>query len=152
MSSPGETQPERTALAWQRTGLGTMGVAGLLGHGAVHSERPALLVIAGTAALLGLAVLGALAPFRYRQVRRMVAAGTGAAAPRLVAAAASAVALVLIGLGTALAGYRRWRANEEAIRAGAPLPASWLLPTVSSAVAAVVVVVAVLVGIEVLNR
>ena len=96
MSSPGETQPERTALAWQRTGLGTMGVAGLLGHGAVDSERPALLVIAGTAALLGLAVLGALAPFRYRQVRRMVAAGTGAAAPRLVAAAASAVALVAL--------------------------------------------------------
>ena len=96
MSSPGETQPERTALAWQRTGLGTMGVAGLLGHGAVESQRPGVLVLAGTAALLGLAVLGGLAPVRYRQVRRMVAAGTGAAAPRLVAAAASAVALVAL--------------------------------------------------------
>jgi putative membrane protein len=64
---------------------------------------------------------------------------------------AVALALVLIGLGTALAGYRRWRANEEAIRTGRPLPASWLMPTVTAAVAAVVVVVAVLVGIEVLN-
>ena len=66
--------------------------------------------------------------------------------------AAVALALVLIGLGTALAGYRRWRANERAIRAGSALPASWLLPIVSAAVAAVVVVVAVLVGIEVMSR
>src|SRR5215218_11104285 len=51
---------------------------------------------------------------------------------------AVAIALVIIGLGTALAGYRRWRANEEAIQAGRPLPASWLLPTVAAAVAAVV--------------
>jgi putative membrane protein len=66
--------------------------------------------------------------------------------------AAVALALVLVGLGTAVAGYRRWRANEAAIVAGRPLPASWLLPVVASAVAAVVVVVAVLVGIEVLGR
>ena len=66
--------------------------------------------------------------------------------------AAVALALVLIGLGTALAGYRRWRANEQAIRAGRPLPASWQLPTVAAALAAVVVVIAVLVGVEVLSR
>jgi putative membrane protein len=66
--------------------------------------------------------------------------------------AAVALALVLIGLGTAVAGYRRWRANEDAIRAGLPLPASWLMPTVVAAVTAVVVVVAVLVGVEVLSR
>ena len=65
---------------------------------------------------------------------------------------AVALALVLIGLGTALAGYRRWRANEDAIRGGRPLPASWLMPTVTAAVAAVVVVVGVLVGVEVLRR
>ncbi len=63
-----------------------------------------------------------------------------------------ALALVLIGLGTALAGYRRWRANEAAIECGRPLPASWLMPTVTAAVAAVVVVVGVLVGLEVLGR
>ena len=63
-----------------------------------------------------------------------------------------ALSLVLIGLGTSLAGYRRWRANEEAIRTGRPLPGGWLIPAVSAAVAAVVVVVGVLVGIEVLRR
>src|SRR3954470_2111001 len=45
--------------------------------------------------------------------------------------AAVALGLVLIGLGVALAGYRRWQANEAAIRAGRPLPASWLMPTVT---------------------
>ncbi|MFD2091758.1 YidH family protein [Blastococcus deserti] len=63
-----------------------------------------------------------------------------------------ALGLVLTGLGTALAGYRRWRANEMAIAADRPLPASWLMPTVAAAVAAVVVVVVVLVGVEVLGR
>ena len=79
-----ETQPERTALAWQRTGLGVLAVAGLLAHRAAEDERRVLLLLAGAAALLGLLVLGALAPLRYRDVRRRVAAGTAAAAPRLV--------------------------------------------------------------------
>jgi putative membrane protein len=65
--------------------------------------------------------------------------------------AAVALALVLIGLGAALAGYRRWRANEAAIEAGRPLPASLLVPAVAAAVAAVVVVVGVLVGVEVMR-
>ena len=64
--------------------------------------------------------------------------------------AAIALALVLIGLGTALAGYRRWRSNEAAIRAGRPLPEGWVVPALTAAVAAVVVVVGVLVGLEVL--
>jgi putative membrane protein len=64
---------------------------------------------------------------------------------------AVALGLVLIGLGTAVAGYRRWRANEDAIAAGRALPASWLMPTVAAAVASVIVVVAVLVGVEVLD-
>jgi putative membrane protein len=63
--------------------------------------------------------------------------------------AAVSFALVLIGLGTAVAGYQRWRANERAIATDAPLPASWLAPTVTAAVAAVVVVVGVLVALEV---
>ncbi|SOE00885.1 YidH family protein [Blastococcus haudaquaticus] len=64
--------------------------------------------------------------------------------------AAIALALVLIGLGTALAGYSRWRGNEAAIRAGRPLPEGWMVPALTAAVAAVVVVVGVLVGLEVL--
>jgi putative membrane protein len=101
VSTPGETQPERTALAWQRTGLGMLAVAGLLAHRAVEEERPVLLVLAGTAALLGLVVLGALAPVRYRDVRRRVAEGTGAAAPRLVAGVTAAV--LLVGAAAAVA-------------------------------------------------
>ncbi len=66
--------------------------------------------------------------------------------------AAVALSLVAIGLLTALAGYRRWRANEGAIEAGRPLPASRTVPAVAAAVAAVVVVVGVLVGVEVLQR
>lgn len=64
--------------------------------------------------------------------------------------AAIALGLVLIGLGTALAGYRRWRTNEDAIRAGRPLPEGWVVPALTGAVAVVVVVVGVLVGLEVL--
>jgi putative membrane protein len=94
MSTPAETQPERTALAWQRTGLGVLAVAGLIGHRAVEEEQPVLLVLAGVGALLGLLVLGALAPVRYRDVRRRVATGNGAAAPRLIAGVTATVLLV----------------------------------------------------------
>ena len=51
---------------------------------------------------------------------------------------AVALALVLIGLATALAGYRRWRANEDAIRDDRPLPASRLPAVLAAAVAVVV--------------
>jgi putative membrane protein len=64
--------------------------------------------------------------------------------------AAIALALVVIGLATALAGYRRWRVNEVAIRSGRPLPEGWVVPALTAAVAAVVVVVGVLVGLEVM--
>ena len=94
MTGPVQTQPERTALAWQRTGLGVLAVAGLLGHRAVEDHRAVLLVLAGAAALLGLAVLGALAPARYRDVRASVAAAGGAAAPRPVALVTAVVLLV----------------------------------------------------------
>jgi putative membrane protein len=90
----GETQPERTALAWQRTGLGVLGVAGILAHRALESGRPATLVASGAAALLGLVVLGVLAPVRYRDVRRHVASGTAATAPRLVASVTATVVFV----------------------------------------------------------
>jgi putative membrane protein len=86
----------------------------------------------------------------------LVAGGVAVAtyAPDLGArwgSAAVALGLVLAGLFTAVAGYRRWRANETAIASGRPLPANWLLPVIAAALAAVVVVVAVLVGVEVLR-
>ena len=97
MTGPVETQPERTALSWQRTGLGIMGVAGLLGHRALESEQPVHLAVAGIAALFGLGLLGGLAPIRYRQVRRGLPSGT-VAPPRKVA---FAVTLAVVATGIA---------------------------------------------------
>ena len=65
---------------------------------------------------------------------------------------AVAFGLVLIGLGTAVGGYRRWRANEDAMRADRPLPRNSALAVLAGAVALVVVVVGVLVVIEVVTR
>jgi putative membrane protein len=59
---------------------------------------------------------------------------------------------VLIGLGTAVGGHRRWRANEDAISGDRPLPRSPALGLLATAVAVVVVAVGVLVGVEVLTR
>ena len=67
-------------------------------------------------------------------------------------AAAVAFALVSIGLATAVAGYRRWQANEAAIRGARPLPGNRLVPAVAAALVAVVVLVGVLVAVEVLSR
>jgi putative membrane protein len=95
-----ETQPERTAQSWQRTGLGMLAVAGLLGHGAARSGQPVLLALAGFVALIGLFVLGGLAPARRRRLHRVAAADVDAAAPRSMALVTSAVALI----GVAVAG------------------------------------------------
>ena len=65
---------------------------------------------------------------------------------------AVAFGLVLIGLGTAVGGYRRWRANEDAIRDDRPLPRNRVTAARATPVAAVVVVVGVLVAVEVLAR
>ena len=96
-----ETQPERTALSWQRTGLGAMAVAVLLAHGALRSREAGMFLAAGAAALLALAVLGGLAPLRYRQVRRTVREGAGAASPVVAAAVTAAVSLVCLAALTA---------------------------------------------------
>ena len=92
---PMETQPERTALAWQRTGLGILAVAGLLGHGGVRDDEPAVVVAAGVAALVGLAVLGGLAPLRARRLDAR-AAGAGTASAPLARSVTGAVVLVAV--------------------------------------------------------
>lgn len=94
MTAPPGVPEERTALAWQRSGLGMLGVAALVGHSAVRHGEPTLIALAGFAALLGLGVLGGLAPVRYRQVRRRLAADEYTAEPRMVAAVSIAVGLV----------------------------------------------------------
>lgn len=92
MTDPVETQPERTALAWQRTGLGVLAVAGLIAHGAVREDRPSALVAAGIVAVLGLGVLGGLGPLRYRRL----VAGSPTAVPALVRAVTGATVLVTV--------------------------------------------------------
>lgn len=87
---------ERTDLAWQRTGLGILAVAGLIGHRALAAERPALLVAAGIAALLGLGILGGLAPARSRFVRRRQAQEADVAVRRSVAAVTAAVVAICL--------------------------------------------------------
>lgn len=99
-SGPVETQPERTALAWQRTGLGVLGVGGLVAHGALRETSPLLLVAAGCSGLLGLAILGGLAPVRYRRLSQADMDG-GAAVPGLLRATTAIV--VLTGLAALLA-------------------------------------------------
>ena len=87
----------------------------------------------------------------------LVAGGVAVAtyAPDLGARWASAVvalALVAAGLGTAVAGYLRWRGNEAAIAADEPLPESRLAPAVFASVGTVLVIVAVLVGVQLATR
>jgi putative membrane protein len=65
---------------------------------------------------------------------------------------ALALALVVIGLGTALGGFVRWRANEAAIRDDRPLPDNRLAAALIAVIGAVLVVVLVLVAVEVLRR
>ena len=103
MTLPVETQPERTALAYQRTGLGVLAIAGLLGHRAVTDGRAVLLLLAGSGALLGLVVLGVLAPARYRDVRRSTAPGARTAAPRAVAGVTAIV--LAVGVAAAVAVF-----------------------------------------------
>ena len=63
-----------------------------------------------------------------------------------------ALGLVVTGLGTATAGYLRWRGNERAIQEGTALPGTRLLPGIVAAVAAVIAVVAVLVAVQLARR
>jgi putative membrane protein len=91
-----ETQPERTVLAWQRTGLGVLALAGLLARAAVTDGAPARLAVAGGVALLGLGVLGGLAPLRAREVARALDRGTGMAVPRLVLVVTAVVVAVAV--------------------------------------------------------
>jgi putative membrane protein len=90
VSGPVETQPERTGLAWQRTGLGVLAVSGLLAHGAFVGGESLPLLLGGVVALLGLAVLG-VAALRYRRVRRAVAEDAAVSAPGLVLLAVAVV-------------------------------------------------------------
>ncbi len=62
------------------------------------------------------------------------------------------LALVVTGLGTALAGHRRWRRNERAIATDTALPGGPEVAALVVLVTAVVLLVAVLLVTEVARR
>ncbi|MGY1830686.1 DUF202 domain-containing protein [Geodermatophilus sp. SYSU D01180] len=97
MTAP-ETQPQRTVLAWQRTGLGLLGVAAVLGSHAVLDARVLPLVLAAAVAATGLGVLGVLARRRARALARDPASAPAAvelATAAVVATALAAAATLL---------------------------------------------------------
>ncbi|MEU2350474.1 DUF202 domain-containing protein [Modestobacter sp. NPDC049651] len=101
MSAPVETQAARTVLAWQRTGLGVLGVAALLLRAAVeHGDLPVAAIGSGVA-LAGLVVLGVLTRRRAVAAQRAADAEGDARAPRAAAVATGLVLLTGVGALTA---------------------------------------------------
>jgi uncharacterized membrane protein YidH (DUF202 family) len=99
MSAPlgaGETQPARTALAWQRVGLGLLLIAGLLARLAAVHGRLVLVVPAAVVAGAGLTVLGVLAPRRRRSSQRMARSGGPGQAPGSAAVGTGLVVLAAV--------------------------------------------------------
>lgn len=94
-------QAERTALAWQRTGIGVMAIGALLAHMYVNHHLlppwPGLLLMA----VAGLAVL-VLVPQRYHRVLRTVRAGHSPVSARMVPGVTLLLVLVTVGIGIAL--------------------------------------------------
>jgi|GEM_PF-1765857 len=86
---------ERTALAWERTGIGVASVGALL----LHERHEASSMIALGAAMLATAaaLVLVLAPARYRAARTSVRADSGVVrqSPPLI----TALVIALVGLG-----------------------------------------------------
>jgi uncharacterized membrane protein YidH (DUF202 family) len=93
MTPAPETQPARTALAWQRTGLGMLLVAGLLARSAVLHEELLLVLPTAVVALAGLAVLGVVASRRQRAAQAAAAVHGDARASGAVRLATALVVL-----------------------------------------------------------
>jgi uncharacterized membrane protein YidH (DUF202 family) len=96
----GETQPARTALAWQRTGLGLLLVAGLLARGAAEQRQVLLVAPAAVVAVAAIVVLGLLTPRRRRTSHQAASSAGRGQSPRTVA---SVTALVVLAAVCALA-------------------------------------------------
>jgi putative membrane protein len=101
-----DTQAERTALAWQRTALGVVGTAALLGHRAIAGGHPALLLPAGACALLGVVLLSGIGAVRDREVRATVARDDPLVNGRLVLFATVVVVLVAVAAAVSIVAGR----------------------------------------------
>lgn len=94
-------QAERTALAWQRTGIGAMAVGALLMRAHVHAHLlspwpGALLVVVAALAIL------ILVPQRYRRVLGSVRAGRSPLSRGMVPAATLVLVVATVGIGVEL--------------------------------------------------
>ncbi len=103
---PDSAATERTALAWRRTALATLGVGLLLSRGVLGMSLTLSLVVVG-AALVGAVALTALGELRSRQAHEAVTWARPlpdglvlAVLPTLVVVLAGA-SLLLVALGTA---------------------------------------------------
>lgn len=94
-------QAERTALAWQRTGLSTAAVGLLLVHahpvGHLLPPWPGLLLVTAGAVLAAV-----VSPVRYLRIDRTVRAGGGPSSSGTVPAITLVVLLCILGVGAIL--------------------------------------------------
>lgn len=94
-------QAERTALSWQRTGLGALAVGALMIHtDPTHyplSPWPGVLLMA-----VGAVCAAVLAPLRYQRVLRAVRAGNPPVSTLTIPALSAVLVIVTIGAGSAL--------------------------------------------------
>ena len=88
-------QPERTYLAWTRTGLAFAAIAALLIRRAMQGH--AWLTVFGVPTAVIAALVLARAHWRYRKTVVQVQQGHSPYDPRLIAAVAAAACLVSIG-------------------------------------------------------
>lgn len=94
-------QAERTALAWQRTGLSTAAVGLLLVHaypaGQVVPPWPGLLLLAA-----GAAMAAVVAPVRYRHIEHAVRSGSGPSSTWTSSGTALLVLVAILGVAALL--------------------------------------------------
>lgn len=91
---------ERTALAWERTGIGVAATGALLLH--VRQESPALIALGSLLIAAAVAMVLFVAPARYRSARRDVRASATVVRPGQLLVTALVVAGVGVGLLLAL--------------------------------------------------
>ncbi|MBI2244376.1 MAG: DUF202 domain-containing protein [Nocardioides sp.] len=98
-------QPERTAMAWQRTALGIGGVSALLVH---HAEGRVALALPGGVGLAGALVLLVLVEQRYQRTIRKVSAGDSPMGPGLVRWTAFGTVLLSLAATGVVVGTAAW--------------------------------------------
>lgn len=90
---------ERTALAWERTGFGLLGVGALLVHDSQQRASVAQLAFSITVMAVGAVTSVVVAPIRYRSIIDDVGAGRTPRLRRLTPLIALAVCLAALSSG-----------------------------------------------------